>query len=140
MSRHLLATSGGGTQRPVRSQARRGTRGARPLLRTPAPERVPPAVRRQEPRRQGPIEVAATLYAQGHYNQAASVLNDAIRRSSQRWPDDLRAVYHERNSLADADISECSGALRYDPGNVNARKFLDKAYTTKVDILRSLTG
>ena len=70
--------------------------------------------RRDAPKRQEPIEVAAVLYAQGHYAQAASVLNDAIHRSSQRWPAELRAAMEEairsrRPTLVNAVIDEKAG-------------------------------
>ena len=83
---------------------------------------------------------AETLYARGRYREAAVVLNAAIEQSSMRVPAQQRSTYVERNALADATIAECTGALLQDPGNANARKFLDEAYSSKVALLRSLAG
>ncbi|HPT99466.1 MAG TPA: zf-HC2 domain-containing protein [Armatimonadota bacterium] len=87
-----------------------------------------------------PLMRAEDLYASGRYLEAAGVLNAAIERSSSQMPERVRSVYVERNALADATIAECSMALLHDPGNANARKFLDEAYESKVELLRSLAG
>jgi hypothetical protein len=87
-----------------------------------------------------PLMRAEDLYASGRYLEAAGVLNAAFESSSSQMPARVRSVYVERNALADATIAECSMALRHDPGNANARKFLDEAYESKVQLLRSLAG
>lgn len=115
---------------------------SRPVRRAPAkPAARPVMLARAEPAKAPePLTKAEDLYASGRYVEAAGVLNAAFERSSTGVPAQVRSLYVERNALADAAIAECSGALRQDPGNANARKFLDEAYESKVALLRSLTG
>jgi len=129
------ASRGAAHRHPARPVAEPSPAAA-PVMEAPSPGKEEPRVK-DAPE---PIVVARTLYARGRYQEAVGVLNAAFERSSKRFPVEMRAVYQEQNSSADSDIAECSQALRDDPGNANARKFLEKAYDTKVAILRSPTS
>lgn len=87
-----------------------------------------------------PISLSQTMYASGRYAEAIGVLNAVFERTASRFTDQERALLAERNALADSTIVECSAALRADPGNANARKFLDEAYEAKVALVRSLAS
>ncbi len=104
----------------------------------PAPTASPAPVPAAPSEPHEPIAVAHGLYTSGRYTEAISILNAEFERSSLRCSEKDRSLYAERNALADSAIVECSAALRDDPGNPNARKFLSEAYETKVRLLRSL--
>ncbi|MBI3947929.1 MAG: zf-HC2 domain-containing protein [Armatimonadetes bacterium] len=115
-----------GRVRVASARPRRGVRAAHRALER-RPERAEPAE---------PLAMAESLYASGQYSEAVGVLNAAFAQACERSPEEIR----ERNALADGAILECSRALRQDPGNANARKFLGEAYSTKLALLQSLAG
>lgn len=116
------------------TQAKRAVATRRPapgVTAVPGTKQVP-----RQPKTADPLAVAESLYSSGRYTEAVGVLNAAFAQACERSPEEIR----ERNALADSAILECSRALRQDPGNVNARKYLGEAYSAKVALLQSLAG
>lgn len=122
------------TATPARSDST--ARKARQRMPQPAaPALAPPALPAPTPAPVSePMVMAEILRSCGRHAEAVDVLNAALAQAQ------LPAETRERNALVDSAIAECSTALRHDPGNANALKFLDEAYSTKLALLRSVAG